>query len=283
MRNRYLTYGHERSIEEKVELAGKIPGVDGVNVRSRRDGKWQRGSVSSQIERERIEAVDGFRSAMDFAAELGTNRITTCPLNEGHDYVFEMNCIDGYQYMEDSFAKICEHNRGIKICVEYKPSGPRTRTLVASAGEAIAQRDQVGAPNLGTTLDFGHSLLAGERPAQAAVLLKRAGRLFYVHLNDNDRCWDWDQAPGAYHINELIEFFYYLKKIDYVDDWFAFDVLVKEIATDIQFAQVTNVTRRLESLAKRIDPALMDPLLAVRDPSQSNAYFHEALFGPGET
>lgn len=42
-------------------------------------------------------------------------------------------------------------------------------------------------------------------------MLARAGKLFYVHLNDNDRNWDWDMLPGAFHFWEFLEFFYFLK------------------------------------------------------------------------
>ena len=77
----------------KSLLDGYGFGVSSVNVRSRRTGKWLRGSFTSPHAAERAEVVDDFRRAMDLALEVGSSRISTCPLNDGHDYVFETNYI----------------------------------------------------------------------------------------------------------------------------------------------------------------------------------------------
>ena len=118
VKNRYITYKPDRSLEEKFVVAEQIERLDGlelcypadfadvgllksllansglgvssVNVRSRRTGRWLRGAFTSAHAEERAEVVDDFRRAMDLALEVGSSRISTCPLNDGHDYVFEM-------------------------------------------------------------------------------------------------------------------------------------------------------------------------------------------------
>jgi xylose isomerase len=307
VRNRYITYKPDRTLEEKFAVAAQIEGLDGlelcypadfddvrllqsllddhglgvssVNVRSRRTGKWLRGAFTSPRAAERAEVVDDFKRAMDLAAEIGVRRISTCPLNDGHDYVFEMNYLDGYAYAEGTFSAICEHNRDVEVCIEYKWNDPRTRCLFASAGETLSFCHAVGADNLGVTLDVGHALLAGERPAQSAALLARAGKLFYVHLNDNDRNWDWDMLPGAFHVWEFVEFFYYLEEVGYTDDWYACDVMSKEIDTVETFNAVTHLTRELEALAGRIDRHQMAAIMAARNPVRSLCYLYDAVLG----
>lgn len=306
VKNRYMQYQPDRSLQEKLELASKIPGVEGVelcypqdfkdlkalktllndfglgvsaiNVRSRREGKWLRGSFTSQDPKERNEVVDEFKSACDTARELGVYRITTCPLNDGHDYPFELDYADAYAYATESFHKIASNAPDVKICIEYKWNDPRTRCLLASAGETALFCSTVGASNLGVTLDFGHSILAGERPAQAAVLLHQAGRLFYVHLNDNDRNWDWDMLPGAYNLIELVEFFYYLEDLGYTKDWYAYDIMSKEIDTCNTFETAVMITRKTEGLAKKIDRSKMKELLKKRDPSLALRELYAAIF-----
>jgi len=305
VKDRYITYQPDRSLEEKFALAAQIEGLDGlelcypadfgdvrllrsllenhglgvsaVNVRSRRTGKWLRGSFTSPRAEERAEVVDDFRRALDLAAEMGSPRISTCPLNDGHDYAFEVNYLDAYAWAEETFSAICEHNREVRICIEYKWNDPRTRCLLASAGETLAFCQSVGAQNLGVTLDFGHALLAGERPAQSLALLARAGRLFYVHLNDNDRNWDWDMLPGAFHLWEFVEFLYYLEEVGYTDDWYAFDVMSKEMDTAETFSAVVHLTRRLEVLASRIDRDQMADLMARRNPIRALRYLYDAV------
>lgn len=305
VKNRYMQYKPEIGIAEKIQLAKKIPGVAGfelcypqdfedlsllkklladngfgvaaVNVRSRANGKWLRGSFTSVDPAERRSIVQEFHKAMDACSELGVKRITTCPLNDGHDYVFEANYFDSYRYAEESFAAICEKDRSIKVCIEYKQNDPRTRCLLASAGETIAFCSAVGAPNLGATLDIGHSILAGERPAQAVALLSRAEKLFYVHLNDNDRHWDWDMPPGIFNFWEFIEFFHYLTRAGYTDDWYAYDVMSKEMDTVRTFDFVVRSTRKMEELAARLDPATMQAKTATADPLAGLNYLWDTV------
>ncbi|HHX45629.1 MAG TPA: sugar phosphate isomerase/epimerase [Chloroflexi bacterium] len=304
-RNRYMVYQEERPLETKLAMASSIEGIDGVelaypadfddlqalkgllarhnlgiaavNFRSRRTGMWWRGSFTAASANERQEVVDDLRRAMDAAAELGCHRITTCPLNDGADYPFEMDYIRAHDDAAETFAAACAHNRAIRLCIEYKASDPRARCIFGTAGETVAFCQLVGADNLGVTLDIGHAIYAGERPAQSAALLAKAGRLFYVHLNDNDGRWDWDMLPGAYHLWEYVEFLYTLRKLDYDDDWYGYDVLAKEIDTVETFQATVELTRKLEAITDRIDPARMEQLMAVRNPNAVVRYLYALL------
>jgi xylose isomerase len=304
-RNRYMLYQGNRSLAERLAMLSRVQGVDGVelcypadfenvatlrdllarhavgiagvNFRSRRSGKWWRGAFISERAEERQELVDDFRRAMDLAAGLGVNRLTTCPLNDGADTLFELDYIRAYDHAVETLAAICAHNREILVCIEYKKNDPMARCLLGSAGETAAFCLLSGAPNLGATLDIGHAIYAEERPAQSAALLARAGRLFYVHLNDNDGHWDWDMLPGAFHLWEFVELFYTLRKLGYDDDWYAFDVYPKELDTVENFTAAMQLTRKLEAITDRIDVATMERLLQERNSSKTIPYLYSLL------
>jgi xylose isomerase len=304
VKNRYMTYQEDRPLAEKFRMASNVEHLDGlelcypqdfgdpqqtkallsqhglgvsaINFRSRRTGRWLRGSFSSQIATERREVVEDLKKAIRFAEELGCNRVTTCPLNEGHDYPFEMDYNKAFDFFEETIREAASCNPRVRICLEYKWNDPRARCLLGNAGETLAFCQRVGMPNVGVTLDFGHSIQAGERPAQSAVMLARENRLFYVHLNDNDKIWDWDMIPGAYNFWDLIEFLYYLRKLGY-DDWFAYDVCPKEIDTVQTFNVVTNTTRKLMEISNRLDPSKVEELLAQRNPADSVKYLYSIL------
>lgn len=305
VKNRYMVYQPERTLEEKLNIAGEVEGADGVelcypadfddpeltkdllernelgvsgiNFRSRRSWKWWRGSFISEHESERREVVDDLRRAMDFAVEFGCFRITTCPLNEGTDVPFEADYERLYDHALETLTASCEHNPKVRVCLEYKKNDPMARTLFATAGETASFCQLAGVDNLGATFDIGHSIIAEERPAQAATLLHKANRLFYVHLNDNDARWDWDMIPGAYHIWEFVELFYTLRKLGYEDDWYAFDVMSKEVDTLETFNIVMKMTRKLESITDRIDTEVMERLLKERNPAQSTLYLYSLI------
>jgi xylose isomerase len=304
-RNRYMVYQGNRSLQEKFGMLSRIKGVDGVelcypadfeniaelkellerhamgisgiNFRSRRTGKWWRGSFISEQPGERRELVDDFKRAMDVTADLGCDRITTCPLNDGADTLFEVDYIKAYDYAAETFAAVCAHNRTIRICIEYKKNDPIARCILGTAGETAAFCLMTGAVNLGATLDIGHAIYAEERPAQSAALLAKANRLFYVHLNDNDGRWDWDMLPGAFHLWEFVELFYTLRKLGYDDDWYAFDVYPKEINTAENFSAAMALTRKLEAITDRIDVATMERLLQERNSAKTIPYLYSLL------
>ena len=304
-KNRYMVYQDECSLAEKFARAACIQGADGlelcypadfenpdelrgsldkynlgvsaINFRSRRSGKWLRGSFVSEQKHERQEVVDDLRRAMDFAAELGCNRITTCPLNEGADTPFEMDYVRAYDYAVETFSAACAHNRAVRICIEYKKNDPMGRCLLGTAGETAAFAQITGADNLGATLDIGHALYAEERPAQSAALLAKANRLFYVHLNDNDGRADWDLLPGAFHTWEFVELFYTLRKLGYDDDWYGYDVVSKELDIVENLSAAMGLTRKLEAITDRIDPAKMDELQTQRNSARTLPYLYSLL------
>jgi xylose isomerase len=305
VKNRYMTYQGDRTLKEKFQMASKVDGIDGlelcypadfedlkklkellkrynfsisaINFRSRRMGKWWRGSFTSESVSERQDFIDEVRKTMDAAGELGCSRITTCPLNDGSDYLFETDYIKAYDDAAETFSKACAHNRNVRVCIEYKESDPRARCLFGNAGETASFCQMVDADNLGVTLDIGHAIYTGERPAQSAVLLAKANRLFHVHLNDNDGRWDWDMLPGAYHMWEFIELFYYLRLLGYKDDWYAFDVYPKEIDTVDTFKAVVMLTRKLEGLTDRINPEEIERLMKERNPAKTIPYLYSLL------
>jgi len=308
IRNRFITYQGPRTLAEKFELAKKVAGADGleiafpqdfadpgllkdliakspydisaINFRSRRNGMWFRGSFTSADEKDRHDMAEDMKKCIDAAKEMGVSRISTCPLNEGVDYLFEMDYGKAYAAMLETMRDIADYAAryadDLKLCIEYKYSEPRARCLLGNAGETLAFCLELGRDNVGVTLDFGHSIQAGERPGQVVAMLQRTNRLFYIHMNDNDRLMDWDMIPGAYNFWDSIEFFYYLKKAGYYD-WLAFDVFPKETDTVETFDSTIETTRKLIEIMNRIDEERMDELLTLRNPAKTSRYLYSLL------
>jgi xylose isomerase len=84
-------------------------------------------------------------------------------------------------------------------------------------------------------------------------------------------------VPGAFHIWEFVELFYTLRKLGYVDDWYAFDVFSKELDTVENLSAAMQLTRKLEELTDRIDLGKMEQLLTERDSSKTIPYLYSLL------
>jgi xylose isomerase len=300
-RNRFLQYQEPRTILEILDMAGRTEDCEGVELRypgdladpkavkaalernhlgiaainfaSVRPDRWLRGAWSSTNPAERRAAVDDFKRCIDLAREIGAPRITNCPLNDGIDYAFELDFVRAYDQAAECYAEIADHDPSFPICIEYKISEPRVRSLLGNAGETAAFCQIVNRDNLGVTLDVGHALIANENASQSAALLAKARRLFYVHLNDNDGRADWDLLPGAVHPWELVEFLWTLGRLGY-DDWMTFDIVPKEAEPVEFFATAARLTRKYEALVRRIDAPRMEALLAAKNPSRTLGYVH---------
>ena len=87
----------------------------------------------------------------------------------------------------------------MEFAIEYKLKEPRVHMLLCNAATTLLAIDEIGAPNLGIVMDFGHSLFAKESPAAALQMVHRRGKLVSIELNDNRLEWDDDLTVGSNH------------------------------------------------------------------------------------
>ena len=187
-------------------------------------GKWGLGSLTSNDEKTRYEAVETVKRAMDLAAKVGCNLVDVWLGQDGYDYCFQANYMKAWDRMVEALRECADHNPQVVVGMEYKIKEPRTHCFINSIGKQILLFDKVARPNLGVVLDVGHALAAYEDMAESVALCKYFGdRLVYLHLNDNWRLWDDDMAVGALHTIEFLELFYWLEAIDF-DGWYSLDI-----------------------------------------------------------
>ncbi len=251
LRDRFIVYQPARQMEEMLDLAARIKGCSGVevvypqnfedpvalkqmlaernlgvaavNLNVKAEQKWRFGSFSSPDPAVRKEAVRYLKAAMDAAAELGCNLVTTALLNDGADYPFELDYVRAFNHTLEGISEAADYRDDVRVSLEYKASEPRVHCLLNNAGKMAYFCARVGEENVGVTLDVGHALQCQEIPADSAAFLGATGRLFYVHVNDNYRNWDWDLVPGTVNYWDYLEFFLYLKKVGYAG-WLTADV-----------------------------------------------------------
>ncbi|SCH32708.1 Xylose isomerase [uncultured Ruminococcus sp.] len=251
VQDRFIDYQPPRDIKDMIEMASRVKGCSGlevvypqnftdpkeiknilyayglgvstVNLNVKGEEKWRYGSFSNPDPKIRREAVEALKRAMDHAAALDCSTVTTALLNDGVDYPFELNYLDAFQYTLEGIREAAEYRKDIKISLEYKQSEPRIHCLLNNAGKMAYLAQMTNQENVGVTLDFGHALQALEVPADSASFLGQTGKLFYVHINDNFRNWDWDMVPGTVNLWDYIEFALALKKVGY-NGWITADV-----------------------------------------------------------
>jgi xylose isomerase len=310
-RDRFHTYTEPRSLAERLELMRQIPGCDGVepvypsdlrdiqrdvetvrasgwpvaavNLNVKGDDKWRNGSFTATDPQTRADAVADLKTAMDIAAELGTDLVTCCPLIDGHNYPFQADYVRQWHWLREGIAEAAGHRDDVRISLEFKFNESRNYCILADSGRALHLCNQLGLDNVGITYDVGHALIASEAPAATTALVADAGKLFYMHFNDNDRAWDWDMIPGSVHVWDLIETLYYLERANW-EGWFCYDVLTRSgddigdspSGLGVQIATL-QVMQMAEKLLDKIGRPRLAELIAEGSPPQTVQHLWRSL------
>ncbi|MFQ5809641.1 MAG: sugar phosphate isomerase/epimerase family protein [Armatimonadota bacterium] len=278
--DRFFTYGEDRALEQKLELVTQIEGADGVELKLPRDledpapakellakynlplaavnvdlkglPKWLHGSLTSPRPERRAEAVALLKCGMDIAADLGAGLVTCCPVADGYDYPFQVEYPAAWDNFIDGIREAAQHRDDVRLSLEYQPTDPHPHILLRNAGTAAYVCEQAGLPNVGVTLDIGHSFMAGENPAEAACLLARTDRLFYIHTDDSTGGGDWDLLSGTMHFWHFLELLHYLDTIGY-DGWLGADIFPRQFDAADGFAANIRLLNKMADIVDRLD------------------------------
>jgi xylose isomerase len=244
--------------------------VSAVNLNIKSDPIWRNGSFTNPDAELRAKAVSWLKNAMDLSAELGSGMVTVCPLMDGWDYSFQVDYVAQWRWLKETFSEAMAHRDDVRVSIEYKARESRTQISVPDVGTTLMLCERVGSPNLGVTMDVGHALLAGETPAMSAAMAHEAGRLFYVHFNDNNRGWDWDIVPGAVNVWEMVETLYYLDVMEW-EGWLAYDVFTKHGDPAAAFGSTLRAMESLQKILTKIGHDRIRDLIDNAEPAEATA------------
>ncbi len=279
-KDRFHEYNEALDLDSKFKLLASIPGYSGVevvhpyevpsagelksllakhalsvaaiNVNVKAEPEFRSGGLTSSDPGIRAKALRVLKEAKDYAAAVGADKVTCCPLGDGYEFSFQYDYAASWRRLVDAFAEAAAHRPEVTLFVEYKPSETRGRCFVDSAAKTLCLIRDAGTKGLGVTLDFGHSVYGGENPAEAAALVHGSGVPLYVHINDNDGKWDWDYFCGTKHYLEYVEFLWYLRRVGY-DGWYTSDTSPTRWDVAGTFEANARLSRRIEKLLDRLD------------------------------
>ncbi|WET75596.1 MULTISPECIES: sugar phosphate isomerase/epimerase family protein [Rhizobium] len=271
--------------ENPAEIARKLGdlglSVNGFAMRYYTSPAFKLGAFTHPDAAVRREAIDLTKSGIDAAREAGTNLMTIWLGQDGFDYAFQADYKRLWQHEIDGIREVCAHDPDCLISIEYKPNEPRSFSLMPDAATTLLAIKEVGAKNLGVTLDLAHMLYADEQPAFAAALITRHSRILGVHLNDGYAKRDDGLMVGAIHMTQTIELLRQIRRDGYAGAIY-FDTFpdltgldpVRECEVNIKTVQrMLKVVDRLEQdnrLSSAIDR---------QDAVSTQAIVHELMFG----
>jgi len=249
-----IVYPYELEDIEGIKKALKKHGlgVAAVNVNIKGEPEFVKGSSSVNSKKLRDKAIRFICEGIDAAEKLGTDKVTCCPLSDGYDYLFQVDYQQAWGNMVSTFKEAARHRKDIRLFLEYKGSETRVNCYLDTAAKTICMIHDIHEPNMGITIDVGHALYAGETVAESLCLAQSYGIPFYIHINDNNRKWDWDLIPATRNLWDYLEMFLYLKKFNY-KGWVTSDMSPVRLDPIEAFSRTIETTEKMIQLAKRLD------------------------------
>ena len=248
--DRYATdgYGEPRSVIEAIELAGKVTDLSYVDINYPYFGgefsneqikkaldkaglkvigitpeiytrEFSKGAFTNPDPGVRKRAHELITEACEAVRFFDASYVKLWPGQDGWDYPFQVDHKSIWKNSMDGVGSLATENSDLKFVIEYKPREPRVKMIYDSMTRTLLGIEQIGLPNIGVLLDFGHAIYGGESAADSAQLAIDHGRLFGMDVNDNYRSWDDDLLAGSLHPMELFEFFYVLRKNNWQGVW----------------------------------------------------------------
>ena len=305
-KDRFHEYNQPLDLEGKFKLMNAIEGYDGVeivypyevsdpvetraalkrhklktaavNVNIKAEPEFRNGGLTSLDRKVRAKTVRFIKEAKDFAAAVGADKVTCCPLGDGYEFAFQHDYALAWKHLVETFGEAGGYKADIPLFIEYKPSETRGRCFVDTAAKTLCLLNDIGIRQMGVTLDFGHSTYGNENPAEAVALLAESPYRYYIHINDNDGRWDWDYFCGTKHFLEYVEFLYYLKKYKY-KDYLTSDTSPTRWDIKAVFEANSRMSNKIWQKLDQVDGGKIARLMAKGDYMQTWRFIEANIFG----
>jgi xylose isomerase len=179
------------------------------------------------------------------------------------------------------------YDKKIKVLIEPKPNEPIDRSFCGTIGHVMGVSAATSDPSrVGGLLESAHAILAGLDPANEISFGLAFGKLWGVHLNDqNGMKYDQDKAFGVENLRQAFNQIKVLVENDYGSHGEYIGLDVKAMRTqkqDVCYRHLENslkIAKHLEKKAKAFDYAFQAQCVAERDYEKLELYVMELLMG----
>ena len=157
------------------------------------------GGFTANDPRCRRWAIDRTKRTIDIANALGTKLIVLWLAREGTYIRESKNALNSHKYLVEAIDELLKYDAQVQIAIEPKPNEPMDHAYIPTIGHALALAHLTVDPTrVGGLIETAHAMLAGLDPSDEMAFALTAGKLWSVHLNDqNGLKFDEDKSFGA--------------------------------------------------------------------------------------
>ncbi|MBI5568297.1 MAG: TIM barrel protein [Chloroflexi bacterium] len=230
------------------------------------------GAYTSNDPQARAYAIERSKKAADIAQELGTDLMVLWLAREGTYLRETKDAGHAAHQLLEAINTLLAYDANLRIAIEPKPNEPMDLAYIPTMGHALALGFQANDPKrVGVLMETAHSLLAGLDPADEISFALTFGKLWSVHLNDqNGLKFDQDRSFGAINLRTA---FNQVRVLDENRFWEVGVVGMDVKALRTQPAALAtkhlrnslHMFLRLVELSRSLDRAAVAELIAARD------------------
>jgi xylose isomerase len=242
------------------------------------------GGFTSNDPAQRRYAIERSKRAIDIANMLGCRDLVLWLAREG-TYIREAkDPIASVGRIVEAINALLDHDKNIRILGEMKPNEPMDQAYLPTPGHFMGLLYRTAEPaRVGVLIESAHSILAGLDPSDDMAYVLWHGKLWSVHLNDqNGLKYDQDKVFGSVDLRRAFNTVWVLERAGY-DGCIGLDV--KAMRTTRAAEQVRHLANsrkmflHLVELARSLDAAKVEAFRAERNYEGLEMYILEHLLG----
>jgi len=186
-----------RAVRRQLEDYGLVG--EFVAPRLWEDPRTVDGGFTANDPKARTYAIERSKRAADIAQELGTDLMVLWLAREGTYLREAKDAVQATHQLLEAVNTLLAHDPALRIAIEPKPNEPMDLAYIPTIGHALALGMQASDPSrVGALVESAHAILAGLDPADEMSFAMAFGKLWSVHLNDqNGLKFDQDRSFGS--------------------------------------------------------------------------------------
>ena len=271
-----------KALLDKYELAAEF-----VAPRLWFDPHTVDGGFCSNSAEDREYAMWRAYRSIDIAKVLGCNKLVLWLAREGTLCYESKSPVESTKRLIEAINKMLDYDKDIKILIETKPNEPIDRSVCPTMGHCMAISAATKDPSrVGGLLESAHAMLAGLDPASEIGFALALGKLWGVHLNDqNGMKFDQDKSFGVENLRTAFNQVKVLMENNFGSngEYIGLDVKVMRTQSlEESYQHLENslkIFKALEKKAERFDYEYQAKCVAERDYEKLELYVIELLMG----
>jgi len=225
--------------------------------------------------------------SIDIARELNCDMLVLWLAREGTLCAESKSPVWATKRLIESINKMLEYDKTIRVVIEPKPNEPIDRSICGTMGHVMAISAATADPSrVGGNVESAHAVLAGLDPANEMGFALALGKLWTVHLNDqNGIKFDQDKTFGAENLRSAFNQIKLLCENDYGKNGEYIGLDVKAMRTtrnEDSYKHLENslkIVKALEDKIARFDYDFQKKCVENRDFEALEMYVLELIMG----